>query len=65
MTTNYTNSDRILQAVLKDAALVEYGHYDPDDYDTLESALMSDNYTVCAVARIIDRKNSGKTDKEI
>ena len=65
MATNYTNSDRILQAVLKDAALAEYGKYNPDDYDTLESALMSDNYTVCAVAKIIDRKNNGKTDREI
>ena len=65
MATNYTNSDRILQAVLQDGALAEYGGFNPSDYETLEQALNSDNFVVCAVAKIMDAKSADKSDKEI
>jgi hypothetical protein len=65
MAATYTNSDRILQAVLKDDRLVLYGNYNPSDYETIEEAAASDNCIVGAVAKIIEGKNLGKTDKEI
>ncbi|MBO4373277.1 MAG: hypothetical protein J5826_10115 [Bacteroidales bacterium] len=65
MADTFTNSDRILQAVLKDDRLIKYGNYDPSDYETIEDAAASDNYIVGAVAKIIDGKSLGKTDKEI
>ena len=61
----YTNSDRILQAVLKDSQLATHGNYNPADYENIDSALSSDNHIVCAVAKIIDRQISGKSQKEI
>jgi hypothetical protein len=60
-----TNSDKILQAVLQDERLAEYGNFNPDNYETIEDALQSENTVVCAVAKIIDGKSERKTDKEL
>ena len=65
MAKNLTNSDRILQSVLQDEKLVELYPYNPNDFETIEEALQSDNYLVCTIAKIIDGKNEDKTDKEI
>ena len=65
MAKNLTNSDRILQSVLQDEKLMELYPYNPNDFETIEEALQSDNYLVCTIAKIIDGKNEDKTDKEI
>lgn len=60
-----TNSDRMLQSVLSDSRLMEYGGYTPDDYQTINEALYADNYVVQAVAKIIDGKERNLSDKDI
>lgn len=65
MAKQLTNSDRMLQSVLRDSKLVDYGGYSPDDYETVNEALRSDNVVVQTVARIIYGKEYKHTDKEI
>lgn len=65
MAKTITNSDRMLQSVLSDYRLVEYGGYKPDDYLTIDDALLSDNYVVHAVAQIIDGKENNSSDRDI
>lgn len=36
-----------------------------DQYETIEDALQADNYLVCAIAKIIEGKSAGKTDKQL
>lgn len=60
-----TNSDRVLQSVLQDEKLAEVLPFNPDDYETIEDALLSDNYLVCTIAKIIEGKNEEKTDKQL
>lgn len=65
MKQGLTNADRILHAVLNDSKLIEYGEYDPKEYETLFDALQSDNPYVCTVAKIIDGGRADKTKKQI
>ena len=65
MAKQLTNADRLLQAVLADAKLIEYGGYNPDDYATVDDALISENYCVQAIAKIINDKEQKLSDKEI
>lgn len=65
MAKQLTNADRLLKSVLADAKLIEYGDYNPDDYPTVEDALMSENYCVQAIAKIIYDKEQKQSDKEI
>jgi cobalamin biosynthesis Co2+ chelatase CbiK len=65
MAKQLTNADRMLQSVLRDPKLVEYGEYYPDDYETVLEALRSYNPCVQAVAKIIYGKDHDHTDKEI
>lgn len=65
MAKQLTNADRLLQAVLADAKLMEYGGYNPDDYATIDDALISENYCVQAIAKIIYGKEQKLSDKEI
>ena len=60
-----TNSDRILQSVLQDERLSETCPFNPYDYETLDDALQSDNYVVCTIAKIIEGKNEGKSEKQL
>jgi len=60
-----TNSDKILQAVLQDEKLAEYGNFNPDNFETIEDALQSENAIVYAVAKIIYGKSEGKPVKEL
>lgn len=48
-----SNSDKMLQAVLMNPQLMDYGKYTYADFSTLTQALVSDNYVINAVARII------------
>lgn len=61
----YTNSDKILQAVLSDVRLSEVAEYNPDDFDTVVSAKDSDNPIVHAVAIIVEKVEQDASDKEI
>lgn len=65
MAKKLTNADRLLSSVLNDAKLVEYGEYDAEKYATVDEALVSDNFCVQAVARIINDKEQNLSDKEI
>mgnify|MGYP003503141140 FL=1 len=60
-----TNSDKMLQTVLSDEKLIEYGNYNPEDYDTADEALCSDNPIVVAVAKLINGVQRNYTSKEI
>ena len=60
-----SNLDRMLQAVLRDTALVKAGNYDPADYQTVDDALYSDNIYVTTVAKIISDKSQKMSNKEI
>lgn len=61
----YSNSDKILQAVLKDSKLIEQAEYDPAEFETIADALTSENAIVCAVAKIIDKIEEGASEREI
>lgn len=65
MATHYTNGDRILQAVLEDPKLAEFGEYTPTGEETIADALESENTTVRTVAMIIDGNDNQYTQKEI
>ena len=54
MATHYSNGDRILQAVLANEKLAQWGDYKPTGDETLSDALVSTNPTIRAVAMIID-----------
>ena len=60
-----TNSDKMLQTVLSDEKLIEYGNYNPEDYDAVDEALCSDNPIVVAVAKLINGVQRSYTSKEI
>ena len=65
MESRFTNSDKMLQIVLSDEKLAEYGEYNPADYETVDQALSSDNLIVVAVAKIINGLRYNNTEKEI
>lgn len=60
-----SNGDKVLQSVLTDEHLVSWAEYNPDDYETIEDALMSSNAIVCAIAKIIDGKERDLSEKEL
>lgn len=62
---NFTNSDKMLQIVLSDSKLTEYGEYNAYDYVTIDHALNSDNAIVVAVAKMIVGIQRGSSEKEI
>lgn len=39
-----TNGDKIFKAVIEDSALISYGEYNPDNYDSLQNGKYSVNY---------------------
>lgn len=65
MVKYFTNGDKILQAVLCDQRLCEYGEYNPADFETISEALDYDNPIVCAVAKIIDGNERNLNEREI
>ena len=57
--------DKMLQAVLMDEKLMSFGEYSPNECTSLAQALYSDNCIINAVARIIERGRSGRSETEI
>lgn len=61
-----TNIDKIFKAVIEEETLVEYGNYNPDDYESVNDAINDDNIVVATVARIVCYHQYGNhSDKEI
>ena len=60
-----TNEDKMLQAVLLDKNLMDFGKYTQADISTIDQALDSDNHVINAVAQIIRRIDEGATQKEL
>lgn len=65
MKNTFTNSDKMLQVVLSDEKLTDYGEYSYADYQTIDQALSSDKPIVVAVAKIINGLHCKYSDKEI
>ena len=65
MENRYTNSDRILQNVLNDTSLMEFGEYNAADYQNIDQALNSENSIVVAVAKIINGLRYNHSEREI
>lgn len=65
MKTHFSNGDRILQSVISNDKLSQWGEYNPSGDETVQDALYSSNPVVKAVAMIIDGQENGRTQKEI
>lgn len=65
MPMEYRTKDKLLQAVLRQPVLKEFGEYDPDEYCTVDEAIESNNEVVSAVGRIIERQSLKVSEKEI
>lgn len=65
MKTQLSNGDRILQSVISNEKLSQWGEYKPTGEETVLDALSSSNPVIKAVAMIIDGQESGRTQKEI
>ena len=65
MATHYSNGDRILQAVLANEKLAQWGDYKPTGDEILSDALVSTNPTIRAVAMSIDGQENKSSQKEI
>ena len=59
------NYNKILEAVLLDEKLMEYGQYEPSEISSLEYALGSENAIVSAVAAIVDGLSEDMSEKDI
>lgn len=60
-----TNSDKMLQIVLSDPRLIDYGGYNSEDYKTVIDALNSESIVVVAVAKIVQGVQRDFTSREI
>jgi predicted transcriptional regulator len=60
-----TNEDKILQAVLMNERLMEFGNYNAAGVSSIYEALASDNFVVNTVAQIIKRIGEKATEKEL
>lgn len=60
-----TNNDKMLEAVLTESDLMEFGNYSPVDIQSIYQAVSSDNIVVSTVAQIIQKVSDGATEKEI
>lgn len=59
------NYNKILEAILLDEKLMEYGQYEPSEISSLEYALGSGNAIVSAVAAIVDGLSEDMSEKDI
>lgn len=59
------NYNKILEAILLDEKLMEYGQYKPSEISSLEYALGSGNAIVSAVAAIVDGLSEDMSEKDI
>lgn len=62
---NNENYDKILEAILLDEKLMEYGQYEPSEISSLNDALNSKNAIVSAVATIVDGLCEDMSEKDI
>lgn len=62
---NEDNYSKILEAVLLDEKLMEYGKYEPSEITSLDYALDSDNAVVSAVATIVEGMSNDLKEKEL
>ena len=60
-----TNKDKMLQAVLYNKRLMEFGGYTPSEVNTIYDALSSENCVINAVAQIIHRTEEGDSEGEL
>jgi len=60
-----TNTDKMLQAVLQDEELMEFGRYSYSDITSIYQALDSENPVINAVAQIINEINEGVSEKDL
>lgn len=60
-----SNDDKMLEAVLLDPKLMEFGKYERAEITSVFQALDSDNVVVSAVARIISCSSEGDNENEI
>lgn len=60
-----TNEEKMLQAVLFDEKLMEYGEYTPDEFSSIYKAMSSDNCIVATVAKIIHKSQCNYNENEI
>lgn len=60
-----TNGDKMLQIVLNDQGLITSYDYNPNDYETLDEALNSENAVVVSIAKLIQGVQRNYTSKEI
>lgn len=60
-----TNNEKILQAVLLDERLMEFGGYTSEDIGNIYQAMNSENYVISTVAQIISRTSEGATEREL
>lgn len=60
-----TNNEKILQAVLLDERLMEFGGYTSEDIGNIYQAMDSENYVISTVAQIINRTSEGATEREL
>ena len=60
-----TNNEKILQAVLLDEKLMEFGGYTSEDIGNIYQAMDSDNYVISSVAQIINRTSEGAAEREL
>ena len=58
-----TNGDKIFKAVIEDSALISYGGYNPDNYDSLQNALDDENIVISTVAKIIYYQLRGHSER--
>lgn len=60
-----TNNEKILQAVLLDDKLMEFGGYTTEDISNIYQAIDSNNCVISTVAQIISRASEGATEREL
>jgi hypothetical protein len=65
MATYQSNREKMLNAVLLNDKLRKFGGYEPKDFATFDAALISENYVVQTVARIIQSHRDGNNPKSI
>ena len=63
--SNNESYNKILEAILLDEKLMEYGQYEPSEISSLEYALGSKNAIVSAVASIVEGLSEEMSEKEI
>lgn len=58
---NISNNNRMMEAILLDKELMDFGRYNPALISSIDAAMESDNLVVGAVARIIKRADESSS----